>query len=211
MGRGLPSNRPDSAPADAVDQHCERRLAETGDRCLAAAGGGRTPAVLASILDVLGRFTDGEPDCYHAMWEGWGWLHPGGWALLVATDDSRKSAPRQSEPPQPAGLSADVLAGPGLKLPGRSYLLFRGPLHAALRMGHQVTNDWFVPQSPSLLWPADRSWCLATEIDFDSTLIGGSRELVDAITHEPLLEAWPVEPTGDLTIRGDRINPGAAV
>ena len=114
-----------------------------------------------------------------------------------------------ASPCEAAALSADVLAGPRLDLPERSYLLFRGPLHAALTMGHQVTSDWFVPQSPSLLWPADRSWCLATEIDFDSTLLGGPRELIDAITQEPSLEAWPVQPADDLTIRGDRINPGA--
>jgi hypothetical protein len=35
-------------------------------------------------------------------------------------------------------------------------------------MGHQVTDDWFAPRSPSLLWPGDRSWCVATEIDVDS-------------------------------------------
>lgn len=166
------------------------------------------PAVLGAILDVLGGFSDGEPDCFHAMWEGWGWLHPGGWALLVATDDPSRSAPPHEEL-QPNALSADVLAGPRLDLPARSYLLFRGPLHAALRMGHQVTSDWFVPQPPSLLWPADRSWCLATEIDFDSTLVGGPRELVDALTREPSLEAWPVQATDDLTVHGDRINPGA--
>ncbi|MET0763475.1 MAG: hypothetical protein ABWY29_01320 [Blastococcus sp.] len=114
------------------------------------------------------------------MWEGWGWVARG--------------------PP------ADALAGPRLRHPGRDYLVFGGPLRAALRMGEQVTDDWFSPQSPNLMWPDDRSWCLASEIDFDSTLIGGSQELVDALLGCPGLEAWPVSPTDDLSFRGDRIN-----
>jgi hypothetical protein len=73
-------------------------------------------------------------------------------------------------------------------------------------MGHQVNDDWFSPQSPNLLWPADRSWCLATEIDFDSTLIGGPQELIDALLQCPGLEAWPVSPADDLTFDGDLLN-----
>ena len=92
-----------------------------------------------------------------------------------------------------------------LELPGRNHLVFRGPLRAALRLGHQVT-EWFLPQSPSLLWPADRSWCLGTEIDVDSTLVGGPQELVDALRQAPGLEVWPVEPGDDLTVGGDTVN-----
>jgi hypothetical protein len=69
-----------------------------------------------------------------------------------------------------------------------------------------VTEEWLDPQSPSLLWPVDRSWCLATEIDFDSTLVGGSRELVDALLQAPGLEVWAVDAAGDLTFGGDAVN-----
>ncbi|HEU4420989.1 MAG TPA: hypothetical protein VFR67_00430, partial [Pilimelia sp.] len=93
-----------------------------------------------------------------------------------------------------------------LRLPDRSYLLFRGPLRAALEMGWRDSVMGFDPQSPSLLWPADRSWCVGTEIDFDSTLVGGSTDLVDAVLAAPGLEVWPVNPDDDLTAVGDRIN-----
>jgi hypothetical protein len=166
------------------------------------------PEVLTAVLDVLGRFTPADRDCFHALWEGWGWLHPGGWALLSAAGGDDAAVPTG---PQPAGLPAEVVDGPALEHPGRRYLLFRGPLQAALRMGHQATADWFDPQSPSLLWPADRSWCAATEVDFDSTLIGGAPDLVDALVGDPRLEAWPVEPGDDLTISGDVVNEAGAV
>jgi hypothetical protein len=62
------------------------------------------------------------------------------------------------------------------------------------------------PQSPSLLWPQDHSWCLATEIDFDSTLVAGSADLVEAVLAAPGLEAWRVQEGDDLTAFADEIS-----
>ena len=61
--------------------------------------------------------------------------------------------------------------------------------------------------SRPLFWPADRAWCVASEIDFDSTLVGGTTELIEAISQEPTLESWPVEPDDSLAFDGDRVNP----
>ncbi len=47
---------------------------------------------------------------------------------------------------------------------------------------------------------------MASEIDFDSTLIGGSSELARALLAEPELDAWPVEPADLLTASADKIN-----
>lgn len=47
---------------------------------------------------------------------------------------------------------------------------------------------------------------LATEIDFDSTLVCGSAELVAQLLRATRLEAWSVGADDDLTINGDRIN-----
>lgn len=156
---------------------------------------------LATLLEVLTPFT-GPQDCYHALWEGYGWLHGGGWFLLSRRGDPR---PEPERPPTPEALR-QALNGPRLQLPGRGYLVFHGPLAAALRIGHQAGWEWMHPQSPNLLWPEDRSWCVASEIDFDSTLVGGSEELVDAVLRSPDLDAWAVEPDDDLSYFGDRIN-----
>jgi hypothetical protein len=160
---------------------------------------GNLPApVLATLLDVLGRATGGG-ECYHALWEGHGWLDGTGVSFLVFEG----SPP--ALPPPPA-LPEEVLAGPRLVLPAREHLLFRGPLGAARSIGDHASGR-FSPQSPNLLWPEDRSWCVATEIDFDSTLVAGPQALVDAVLAEPGLEAWPVGPDDDLTHEGDRVNP----
>jgi hypothetical protein len=99
-----------------------------------------------------------------------------------------------------------VVEGPLVRLPHREYYLFAGPVGAAADFEAQSTHGYVERKTPQLVWPADLAWCLATEIDFDSTLVGGSAALVDAIMAHPDLEAYPVPPDGDLTRRGDVLN-----
>jgi hypothetical protein len=63
-------------------------------------------------------------------------------------------------------------------------------------------------RAPNLIWPADRSWLVASEVDFDSTLVGGGAELIAAIVGSSELEAWQVEPTDSLAADADKINGG---
>ncbi|NAZ86331.1 hypothetical protein [Kineococcus indalonis] len=164
------------------------------------------PAALSALLEVLAPFT-GEQECCHALWEGYGWLTGSSAFIVFASADSEGGPPPL--PPKRAEMPRELqqaLAAPRLTLPGRYYLLFAGPLRAALDMGDQVTDDWFDAQSPNLLWPLDRSWCLASEIDFDSTLIGGSAELIKAVLAAPGLEAWQVTEDDDLGLFADTLN-----
>jgi hypothetical protein len=85
--------------------------------------GSLAPFALRALIDVLAPAT-GNQDCFHALWEGWGWVDGSGVTVFSG------SAP---EP----GVSAEVWALPRLRLPDREYLLFRGPLQAALEMGWQ--------------------------------------------------------------------------
>jgi hypothetical protein len=159
---------------------------------------------LRALLDVLAAHSPDRADteCIAALWEGWGWVQGGG---SVAILSSSSEAPPGALPTSVA-LGPEVLDALRLNLPGRSYLLFRGPLSAIPSLGHQVTDEWFVPQSPNLLWPVDRSWCVATEIDFDSTLVGGSAELIAAVLANPDLEAFPVRPDDSLQADADTVN-----
>ena len=88
-----------------------------------------------------------------------------------------------------------------MELPHRSYLLLVGALPAALQIGWGPLR-----QSPNLFWPADHAWCAATELDFDSTLLGGTTELIETILATPTLDAWPVQPDDSLAFDADRIN-----
>jgi hypothetical protein len=170
-----------------------------------AGGGPRTgclpPSALTALIDVLAPATGGQ-GCFHALWEGWGWVNGSGVGVVSASVGGRSQPAPAPEP----GVSAEVWALPRLHLPHRDYLLFHGSLHAALDMGWQLAPGAFQPQSPSLLWPADHSWCVSTEIDFDSTLIGGSHALIGTVLGAPGLDVWPVEPDDDLTAFADRPN-----
>jgi hypothetical protein len=74
-----------------------------------------------------------------------------------------------------------------VELPARSYLLARGPIVDAVQSVLDAPWD----QSPNLWWPCDRAWFVVTEIDYAWTYVGGSHALIEALLHEPRLEALP--------------------
>lgn len=144
---------------------------------------------LIALCSILDRHTGTPDDCYFAVWDGWGWQHPGSFAVLTSTTDDGGSA--AAPDPAPSEWQLD-LTGPRILLPGRDYLLFSGPLRGASHIGYWVTATWFEPQSPSIFWPGDHAWCVATEIDDNSTLVGGSHDLIREVTEDLRLEAWPI-------------------
>lgn len=66
-----------------------------------------------------------------------------------------------------------------------------------------AAHQW---QNPSAWWPADRAWVTSTDIDLDSTLVGGSRALLDDLLADDRLEVlpWPVD--GSLWEGADTVN-----
>lgn len=114
--------------------------------------GSLAPAALSALIDVLAPATGGQ-DCFHALWEGWGWVDGSGVMVSSSGDDGRTDPAPAPEP----GVSAEVWALPRLRLPDRDHLLFRGPLRAALDLGWRGSPGGFEAQSPSLLWPANHS------------------------------------------------------
>jgi hypothetical protein len=71
-----------------------------------------------------------------------------------------------------------------VELPERPMGLYEGPIGAAAAFMEPPGQ-----QSPNLWWPADRAWCVATEIDFRSTYLGGAEALVRAVLEAPGLDA----------------------
>lgn len=163
--------------------------------------GSLEPEPLQALCAILARHTPPGSQCCFAVWEGWGDLHPGGATVRFASRGA-EARPPAAAPPQ---WQLD-LGGPDLQLPGRRYLLYTGPLDDALRFGSWATRDWFQARPPNLFWAQDRTWCVATEIDFDSTLVAGPAQLIDEVVSSSSLEAWAIGPTDSLAHDADTIN-----
>jgi len=163
--------------------------------------GGLGNESLGTLIEILSNFTTTPEECFHALWDGYGWMHQGSIAVfkplrhpslhvLFRSISIRINARRFRRRIRTQFQSLDhleshtlpvgIMKSERFKLPNREYLLMRGPLSEASKIGW-IFSESFQFQSPNLLWPSDRGWILATEIDFNVTLIGGSESLVAAI------------------------------
>ena len=50
---------------------------------------------------------------------------------------------------------------------------------------------------PDLFFPEDRSWLVSASWDDTWTCIGGSNTLVEALEHDPIVQAYRVQPGAD--------------
>ncbi len=156
---------------------------------------------LRALCANLHQHTTTADACWFCIWDGYGWAHSSTASMIF----HRTGAPPPTPPSPKKYLRYEVAAAPRVSLSSREYLLFEGPLDAAM------DTDWspsgsIVPHSPNLFWPQDHAWCVASEIDLYTTFVAGSQELADTLVANPALEAWQVEPTDSVTSDGDRMN-----
>jgi hypothetical protein len=145
---------------------------------------GTLPAPERSILvDLLRERTSTPEQCWFCIWDGFGHVDHGGQARV--------------------------------HLPQRSYALYGGPIEMALasleppRFGEDDDEEWTDArnhQSPNLWWPEDRSWFVATEIDFAWTYVGGTEATINVILDAEGLEALVVELTDKPFVDSDLVN-----
>lgn len=188
----------------AVAQWSRISSARTGEPALPGvedpATGDLGPQSLGALVEVLAAYTS-VTDCWFAVWQGWGDFYGG--ATVTSWPAGAQREPAREAP---AEWQLDIAHAAQFTTPGRDYFLFTGPLEDASRFGSWHTADWFTPRSPNLFWPDDHSWCVASEIDFDSTLVGGSSELIADLAASEELEAWPIDPDDSLAWDADLPN-----
>lgn len=97
------------------------------------------------------------------------------------------------------GLSKLVASAPTFALPQRRYHLLSGPIEIASGL---AGYSW---DSPNLWWPSDHAWCVATEIDIDTTYVGAAKACVEHLLACDGLEVYEVEPSDRLG--RDDLNP----
>ncbi|MCQ9367555.1 hypothetical protein NQ036_04730 [Brevibacterium sp. 91QC2O2] len=112
-------------------------------------------------------------------------------------------------------------AGPKMEWPGREFFLFTASAEELSEQPVPCPPDdpdptgWDLPEwctplggnTPQMLWSDDHQWVLASEIDWDSTIIAGPRPLIDRILTDERLEAYEVTADTSLTWESDTRNP----
>ena len=137
------------------------------------------PEVLAALVPALENATSTPTTVVAGVWNGWG-----GHAIV----------------------SPDTLSIP----PGREFALLQASLRefADPDWGRQSVIGWSAGSrmpSVQLLWPDDHRWVVATEIDWDSTIVAGPRSLIDELLGDPRFETFEVPMDADLSWGGDTI------
>ena len=115
-------------------------------------------------------------------------------------------------------LSREISEGQRFELPQRNHVLFAGDVSVFTSPDWITTVPWtdhpaqargFAPsaQTPSLIWPADHSWVVVNEVDYDSTIVCGSREAIDRILGIAGLESAEIPENSVMFLDGDTLNP----
>lgn len=131
------------------------------------------PHELAQVqlaLRQLEPFTGTSDDCFFCVWEGY--------------SDVRI-------PPEATSASMVVL-------PHRRYTLFRGRLRSIDSFAAEFgCSGATTIAPPAFVWPADRRWCLARDVDPHWAGIGAQQEAVDALIADDSLDVVPAYPRDD--------------
>jgi hypothetical protein len=173
--------------------------------------GNLEPDIVDELATVLAMHTTTPDNAWICLWDGFGWIAGGSAVGMLSARAPWWSWRRLT---RPAGepyvmrstFSAEELAAPRVRHPYRRYLLLNGPMTGVSEIADSVPGLSVRRQSPTLWWPDDRAWFVATEIDFDSTVVAGSSALIDAITAYDRWEAFRVAPDDSLRFDSDLIN-----
>jgi hypothetical protein len=142
-------------------------------------------------------------------------LAAAGRQAIARTRATLRALPGLACAPEPGSglLTQEIAAGPRFELhagTGREYVLFEAGARDFADAGWPARAPWvdevMWAQSPSILWPEDHAWVVATEIDFDSTLVAGTRALIQELVQTPGLEVLPLRTDANLTSDGDMLN-----
>ena len=148
-------------------------------------------AQLGAVLEVLRRHTRTPDDCYFCVWDGWGpgidGVHIGDRTLLIYSDDVDARPGLEPTRAQPGLAPASPSSGPPVPkvvVPNRAYFLFRG--------APSDLSD--LPDPAAFIWPADRAWCIAHDVDPHWAGIGADTAAIDQLVSDARLDVVPAEP-----------------
>jgi hypothetical protein len=153
---------------------------------------------LPILFTLLGQHTSTPDDCHFCVWEGFTDLG----SRTVHPDDDIRVAPSAPSGAEPA-LAPEVPDPPWVprvprvEVPNRAYWLFQGPL---ADVGRWESADGWPEQcslqqaEPAFVWPEDRAWLVANDVDPHWAGIGGTHALIEYLAADPRLDVVPADP-----------------
>jgi hypothetical protein len=132
-----------------------------------------------ALVKIARRFTETPEECWCCVWEGFGW-----WSRVTYS-------PGQLGTRSTGPIPIEAKDWPKVHTRYRDYLLYKASLGPSFMEAIEILEG----HSPNLWWPSDLAWCVGTEIDLDSTYVGGSKPFIEAILQNEDLEAFQIGST----------------
>ena len=104
------------------------------------------------------------------------WRDPPGDEATRRWRAEERSRRRDEAARRNAEIRATLVQIPRFDLPNRTYYLLEGPVAAVTQLRNPASSsDWL---NADLVWPDDRQWFVATDVDFWSLYIGGDHDFI---------------------------------
>lgn len=153
--------------------------------------------VFADLVSVVAAHTSTPDDAFFGLWDGYSDIHGGdrlGYVFFGPGARALAALSRLTRPLRrriPPAFAPEVIDGPKVVVENREFYLFSGPLaHAGDWGAAPIRPGWGRDIStPSLMWPADHAWFVASDTDPDWIGVGGSEDLITALLTDPRLDA----------------------
>jgi hypothetical protein len=144
---------------------------------------------LHRLTQILRRAEDAR--CVVALWEGDSWI---------------SSRVREDVDSEHVGIDAGAWdQAARLACPNRrTFRLFESSLPDVSNFG--VRQAMFTQKQPTILWAADHSFTLATDPDYDSTILASDRDIQAEVLRDNDLEALGIDAGGSLLANADVLN-----
>lgn len=140
------------------------------------------------LCEDLSTFTSVPDRCWCAVWEGYGDM------VGLRSDSALPRLERWNRP-------MIVATGPLNAIPQKA---FNDGFEGQIRRDDNLQLDRY--RSPSLWWPDDRTWCVATDVEMDTTYLGASAECVTKLLADGRLETMKVTAEQSVSLDSDSLN-----
>lgn len=162
---------------------------------------------LYELVASIGAAHSATSAAWFGVWEGYGWETSTtmyatsgrvGWFGRRRLNAQRKRL-RDEDRRRHETVRCGLAGVPRFELPGRTYYLVGGPIAAATGLWEPGSpGRW---QRPDLMWPDDRAWFVASDVDFWSLYVGGSVPFID-----DLVASLPAGNTARVTLERELVS-----